>query len=708
MNSILLIPIMFPIIGAPIVYIIGRSSKSARDFCASLLTCVVFLCSLLILILAQSHDIQLFIPEICGLGISFKADGFRGIFSIITCYMWMMTTIYSSDYLKHSHNRNRYYFFLLISLGAVCGLFYSNDLFTTFIFFEIMSLSSYVCIVHDEKDDTMRAGGVYLVMAILGSLVTLMGLFILYNSAGTLQFNELKLFCYTVFHSNDLTMKKNLYISGGCILFGFATKAGMFPLHVWLPLAHSVAPAPASALLSGIITKTGMFGILILTSYIFMNVPAWGFVILLFGVVTMLLGGILAVFSVDIKRTLACSSMSQLGMILTGIGMICLLGNENSIAVRGSILHMVNHSNLKLVLFMSAGVIVMNLHKLNMNDVRGYGRNKPLLHICFLIGALGIAGVPLFNGYISKTLLHEAFIEAISLLKNSSGLLIPFIKNTDARILFRIFEWLFLITGGLTFAYMLKLYVCIFIERNTDEEAQKKFDSQKKYCSLTTAAVLLISSLVLLLFGLFPHRTLDIIAYTSESFLTSSVPEHTIHYLSWSNLKGGLISLLIGAVIYLFIVRRSLISRSASSSGKMTYYENKWPAKLDLVNSVYEPVFMVFLPKVFGFLSRILDTFLDGWILVFSKTTHRHLKEASIPPLGYYLSFYVGTFLNFIVSILNKTIYSGNKIQKDFILVLAERQEIVKNSRKLITSSAAFSLIMFGAGMVITVLYLLT
>lgn len=123
-------------------------------------------------------------------------------------------------------------------------------------------------------------------------------------------------------------------------------------------------------------TKAGMFGILVLTCYIFLNNSIWGSLILVIGVCTMAFGAVLALFSVDLKRTLACSSVSQIGFILVGVGMSGLLGEENVLALRGSLLHMVNHSLIKLVLFMAAGVVFMNVHKLDLNAIRGFGRKN--------------------------------------------------------------------------------------------------------------------------------------------------------------------------------------------------------------------------------------------------------------------------------------------------------------------------------------------
>ena len=295
------------------------------------------------------------------------------MYGMIAAFMWFMSTLFSREYLSHYRNRNRYYLFLLVTLGATEGVFLSADFYTTFIFFEIMSLTSYVWVAHDEKREALRAAGTYLAVAVIGGLVMLMGIFLLYDVTGTLFFDELT-GLYNVYGAaaNDLqtaavTQKwgagtvsassamTQLWIAGFCLLFGFGAKAGAFPLHIWLPKAHPVAPAPASALLSGILTKAGMYGILILTAYLFLGNTAWSSMILLLGVCTMVVGAVLALFSVDLKRTLACSSVSQIGFILVGVGMSGLMGAENLIAVRGSLLHMVNHSLIKLTLFMAAG-----------------------------------------------------------------------------------------------------------------------------------------------------------------------------------------------------------------------------------------------------------------------------------------------------------------------------------------------------------------
>ena len=199
------------------------------------------------------------IPEICGLGLSFTMDGFRAVYSCVTAFMWMMAAIFSREYMMRHHNRNRYYLFLLWTLGATLGVFLSADLYTTFLFFEIMSFTSYVWVAFDERRESLRAAETYLAVAVIGGMVMLMGLFLLYDLAGTLRFDELK----GAVSGISGASRMRLYGACGLLLFGFGAKAGCFPLHIWLPKAHPVAPAPASALLSGILTKAGVFGIIV-------------------------------------------------------------------------------------------------------------------------------------------------------------------------------------------------------------------------------------------------------------------------------------------------------------------------------------------------------------------------------------------------------------------------------------------------------------
>ncbi len=644
-------------IGAVIGYLIGRKNKEARNFFGMFVSAAEFFMAAYALIKIASGNEMRFIWEgFGGFGLYLKADGFRALYSAVATFMWLMTTLFSRDYFSHYRSRNRYFFFLFLTLGATVGVFLSGDLFTTFLFFEIMSLTSYVMVIHDEKPGSMRAGETYISIAVIGGMVLLMGLFLLFNAVGRLDIDLLKDACVACEN------KTTIYVAAGLMLFGFGAKAGMFPLHVWLPKAHPVAPAPASALLSGILTKSGIFGVLVISCDILFHDSKWGMTVLIFGVVTMFLGALIALFSIDLKRTLACSSVSQIGFILVGIGMQGLLGEENALAVRGTLLHMVNHSMFKLLLFMVAGVVFMNLHKLDLNEIRGFGRNKPILNFCFLMGLLGIAGVPLWSGYVSKTLLHESIVE--------------YIHHMHGGIMFNVIEYIFLISGGLTCAYMTKLYIAIFVEKgngSTEEGVVDGISATKekgRYMSTLTLVVLVITALIPPVLGILPNVLMDGMADLGQGFMHGVAHESHVEYFSWTNLKGSVISILIGAVIYIVVVRKLLMKKDESGN---TAYINAWPEWFDLENLIYRPVIQNFLPAVGMAIASVFDRLVDT-----------------------------------ITDVLQRTVFAasekGEKI-KEFPF-MHERTETEKVSRE-ISTGFSFGMLLFGVGFCLVILFLL-
>jgi len=665
------------------------------------------------------------IPAFCGLGLNFTLDGFRIVYCLIAAFMWAMTGLFSVQYFSHYKNKMRYHFFSVITFLATEGVFLSVDFYTLFIFFEIMSLASYTWVAYDEKRDSIKAADTYMAVAVIGGLVMLMGIFLLYSVTGTLNFNDLKyaFFDYGVASLNPSDINK-LWAAGLCMLFGFFAKAGAFPLHIWLPKAHPVAPAPASALLSGILTKAGMFGVLILSCRVFLSNDTWGAIILVTGVITMLHGAVLALFSVDLKRTLACSSVSQIGFVLVGVGMSVLLGEENAMAIRGALMHMANHSLIKLCLFMAAGVVFMNVHKLDLNDVRGFGRKKPLLMYIFLMGALGIGGMPLFNGYISKTLIHESIVEYTELIETAK------VFSYFSVSALKCIEWIFLFSGGLTVAYMTKLFVCLFIEKNEDDSVQAGFNELNgKYMSFLSAAALTLSATVLPILGLLPDKTLAVMGEMSKEFLHSSELE-TVHWFSFGNIKGALISITIGALVYFVFVRLFLMSKvpvnefgikeledvisgktkKQKEEAKVKRYINRWNKYLDLENAVYRPVLMKFLPFIFGVICRFLDSIVD-WVVVFlRKTIYKDSKLPQELEEGNVFTHIIGTVLNRIQGIRNLTIGRKKGVSlefEDYEHKTVMAYERVDESIQIITRSMSFGLILFCVGLLLTVAYII-
>lgn len=698
MSILIYSAIFLPMTAAVVCYAVGRSHKAARDYLADVITgmtLILCLCLAVESIGRNETAVLVEIPYVCGMGLHFTLDGFRALYGTIAALMWFMSTLFSKEYFAHYHNRNRYYLFLLLTLGATEGVFFSADFYTTFIFFEIMSLTSYVWVAHDERKESLRAAGTYLAVAVIGGLVMLMGIFLLYDATGTLYFDDL-----SGILKKGSTSPAQIWIAGLCLLFGFGAKAGAFPLHIWLPKAHPVAPAPASALLSGILTKAGMYGILILTAYLFLGSVLWGGLILIIGVCTMVIGALLALLSMDLKRTLACSSVSQIGFILVGVGMSGLLGRDNALAMRGSMLHMVNHSLIKLVLFMAAGVVFMNVHKLDLNEIRGFGHRKPLLNFIFLMGALGIGGVPLWNGYISKTLIHESIVEYISLLRSQTPTVLfsaSFMKGV---------EWIFLISGGLTIAYMAKLYVCLFLEKNTNSAIQEKYDHMGTcYMNKISASVLAVSASLLPLMGFFPGVIMDGMADMGQAFLQTTALEEAMSYFSLTNLSGAAVSLLIGTALYFVVVRLMLMKRTGADSSTRIYV-NRLPHWMDLEELLYRPVLLKILPFAFGLICRILDSLIDTIVVILRKTLYRDSKLPHELPQGTVLTHTFACIATCFQWIGNHTIHRKHPRNQDFDHKFALFYEELNENSMMIARSMSFGLLLFCVGLVLTVAYL--
>ena len=741
---LILLLLAVPLIGLCLTPSVARRSEAGRDALYLVETLIVFVLAASGFALCAAGGGQTAsLGGVCALGLTFRLDGFRALYALVSSFMWLMTGLLSRQYFAHYKNRTRYYLFNQITLMATLGVFLSDDLYTTFVFFEIMSLASYPWVVHDETPDAMAAGKTYLAIAVFGGMVTLMGLFMVYAKLGSLSFDALA----------AARGQSGLAVPAALILVGFAAKAGLFPLYVWLPQAHPVAPAPASALLSGVLTKTGVFGMLIVSLRLMLGVRAFGNVLLALGLITMLLGAVLALLSSNLKRVLACSSMSQIGYITVGVSMAVLLGHEGSVPASGAIMHMVNHSLLKLTLFMAAGVIYMNLHKLELNDLQGFGRGKPLLRAAFLLGALGLAGVPGFNGYLGKTLIHEGILE--------------YAHELHGFTIYNVCEWVFLFAAGITTAYMLKVYIALFHRRHPKNQAA--FDKLNGvYMNRRSAFALTASMLLIPVLGLAP-RLLEFCAGMSEGF-TGIEGISGVAYFSPENLKGGAISLAIGTAVYMLVVRRFLIlpkrgyiavsvsipwrdsapvrAFSALVSALCAAFDGavenpfilkKVPALAGrlfggLDRIVDNPFILKKVPalagRLFGGLDRIVDnpfvlrtipgaataffrslSGLTDAVALGLKRTLFHPNASSRlfqPHKAYYaFAFIAGHLLDGVAFILNLTLYRNNPIDVDFTYVLAARVYDKDTEFARVTRSVSFALLMFAGGLLLALFYLI-
>lgn len=668
---ILLILVLWPFAAGLLAYALGVKSARARDDFVPLAAFLELALAVLLCMRVLHGEAPVWSSALCGAGLKLAADGFRILWVTAASFAWLCSCAMAPEYLAHGGHQNRYHLFTFVTLGGVVGVFLAGSLYTLFVFFEIMSLASWVWVAHEDDKKASYAADTYLAVAVIGGLVLLMGLFLLNHLAGTMELSGLAAVCA------EYAGSPALYVAGSLLLLGFGAKAGMFPLHFWLPMAHPVAPAPASALLSGVLTKCGVLGILILAANLFPHDLRWGEAVLGLGVVTMVLGALLALFAVDLKRTLACSSVSQIGFILVGCALLSLLGEEHGLAAAGVQLHMLNHTLIKTTLFLAAGVFAMNCHTLDLNELRGAGRNSPLvLKLSFLIGGLSVAGIPLTSGYVSKTLLHEGIVEYIAHAEHLAGMqLMPL----------HIVEWLFLLSGGMTLAYMSKLFYLLFLAKPVRAGARLRMGK------LTTFAVG-APACVLLVLGLTPHQTMDKLAGAGMLLSGLHAPAHEVQYLSLTNLKGAAVSITIGVILYAFIIWKCLMPKGV--------LKNTWPKWLDLERRVYRPVVMRLLPFVVGCVCRCLDYLTDAVITLLRVTVLRSVGPTRRPVTRYWLADHLGPLLDRIAR-------RKGHAHRSFVFSLAEWQEETAITSRLIGASLSFGLLMFCLGLTLTLVYLL-
>lgn len=569
---VLLYIILIPFIGSFIGFIIGRKEEKLRDVFNIIMTGFNFLLITSLYNNVMNGKIEFFIPNIMGTGLQFKLDMFRYIFVWLTALIWFLVTIYSTQYLISYKNRNRYYLFFMLTYWSTLGIFISQNFLNLFTFFEIMSLTSYPLIIHDEDKYSHEAGETYIIMAVTGGLVLLMGLFLLYNYTQTLDIYELR------YLLKDMGNIK--YVITGLIIFGFGIKAGMIPLHIWLPKAHPAAPAPASAVLSGVLLKTGIFGILVTAEIIVPGDIYVSLALLILGFLTMFVGGFLAMFQRNIKRILAYSSMSQMGYIIVGIALVGMLQEHKAMALYATLYHIINHMVFKVLLFMGAGIIYMALHELSINGIGGFGRNKNILKVAFFIGLCGIIGMPGFNGFISKNMLHHALSEAVHLY---GGFWLHF------------GEIIFTISSAFTTAYLLKLFIAVFVEKSNQE-----IDNVKMKITGRALAPMAVLALITVFIGIYPQFVMNILDKAVETF--NIYHKIDVHFYTVENIKSSFTSIGLGVLIYVFFIRKVL----KKGSGQNWWYENIVLNWFSLEKNVYIPIFkMIF--KVSSVVLKICD-----------------------------------------------------------------------------------------------------
>ena len=329
------------------------------------------------------------------LKISFRADELSLLFAALTTVMWILVGIYSFGYMAHEERKARYAFFYVLVYVVLLGLDFSANLITMYLFYELMTLSSLPLILHEMKAESISAAMKYLYYSIAGAFLALFGIFVLSQYAPTMEFVAGG--CSFA----DMVAHRGLILAAVfCMILGFGAKAGMFPLHAWLPIAHPVAPAPASAVLSGVITKSGVLAIIRIVFYLAgadMIRGSWVQISwMVLTLVTVLMGSMRAFDEKVLKKRLAYSTVSQVSYVLFGLSTLHRVG------VAGALLQVIFHSVAKNLLFMGAGSIIHQTGYTRVTELRGIGRKMPVTIGCFAFASLSLVGIPPFAGFFSK------------------------------------------------------------------------------------------------------------------------------------------------------------------------------------------------------------------------------------------------------------------------------------------------------------------
>jgi multicomponent Na+:H+ antiporter subunit D len=346
--------------------------------------------------------VQRLLTVVPGIKLALRVDTLGFYFAILLAFLWLLATVFSLGYI-HEHE-TRYYCFMSLTLSFCLGVAFSANMFTLFIFYELMSLSTYPLIIHDETDQARRAGLKYLIYSVSAGAVILAALLLQFFYAGTLDF----------IGRGTLTLadasRSVLLVIFSVYMLGFGVKSCIMPLHGWVPDAHPAAPAPASALLSGVILKIGAFGIIRVIFDVFgvrqLRVLGVSLPMLVVASVTIVVGSLFAITQTDLKRRLAYSSVAQVSYIILGLFLLAPAG------ATGGLLQVSYHAFMKSTLFFCSGIIMHETGKRDVRELGGVGSKIPLTMLAFSVAALGMMGVPATAGFIVKWMLGVGCIGA--------------------------------------------------------------------------------------------------------------------------------------------------------------------------------------------------------------------------------------------------------------------------------------------------------
>lgn len=464
----------------------------------------------------QPDGASLHIPVLLpGMGINYSVGTIGLLLSTVTVFVWLAASVFSLSYMQHEHDVSRFYLLFGLSIGGTVACFLASDFLAFLLGFELMSLASYGLVAHARDERAQAAGRLYLYLGVSGGVLLSVALALLWQHAGTLRYADL--------HGIPLSIT-------ALFSLGLAIKAGAFPLHFWLPEAHPVAPSPGSAVLSGILIKTGAFGLLQMAT-LTANGHLFGTVLIIVALATMSLGVVLAILQRDAKRMLAYSSVSQMGYILLGVGLWAL--DRNALGLAGAVFHMVNHAVFKSALFLISGSALLSAGTVDLYRLgamrKAFGWATPLV----LVPMLSVIGVPGFSGFASKTLLHDALLHV-----EAPGILLTLAERA------------FMIVAFGTVCYFIKFtWYMFFADRQAANQPQRAALSERLGVGLLSLATIVI--------GVMPQPVVNALANVAHE-LHAHWPEH-LDLFGQQALLSAAIVLFGGALLFFVSLRIGLL-----------------------------------------------------------------------------------------------------------------------------------------------------
>lgn len=481
--------------------------------------------------------------------LAFKVDGLSSFFLVVIFSVSLLAAIYSFHYMDHEKNAVKtavHYFFFSILITSMALVVTSANIITFMLSWEIMSLSSYFLVIYDHKSkENRKAGYLYFVFSHVGAMFIFAAFGIIYGYTGSFDFGSMD--------AIPETAKIIIFIFS---FIGFGSKAGIFPFHIWLPHAHPAAPSHISAVMSGVMIKTGIYGIIKIYVLLNLHTPLFGHILIIAGAVSGILGIVYALGQNDLKKLLAYSSVENIGIILIGlgIGMIGVSSGNPLMAVlgfTGGFLHILNHSIFKSLLFMGAGMVLHKTGTRSINALGGLLKNMKVTGSAVIVGSLAICGLPPFNGFVGEFLIYIGGFKGIGL--DTSAFVMSIVAIVSLAVI-----------GGLALACFTKLIGIVFQGEPRTKLAENV--DEKGASMLVAMSVLAFACIVI---GLLPKLIiqLPLKAVSAMGLGYGRIPLEPFEIMT-SNITlaavAFLVSLLLVIAIRMFFYRGKIIRKSGT------------------------------------------------------------------------------------------------------------------------------------------------